>query len=62
MLTVGNLLSTVDIVGEIIEVGPDDHWATGLPLFHVFGLVTVTLSSLRAGVPVTLFPLGCHGH
>ena len=56
MLTVGNLLATVDIVGEITAVGPDDHWATGLPLFHVFGLVTVTLSSLRAGVPVTLFP------
>lgn len=56
MLTVGNLLATVDIVGEITAVGPDDHWATGLPLFHVFGLVTVTLSALRAGVPVTLFP------
>lgn len=56
MLTLGNLLSTVDIVGELIDVGEDDRWATGLPLFHVFGLVTVTLSALHAGVPVTLFP------
>ena len=56
MLTVGNLLATVDIVAEITALEPHDRWATGLPLFHVFGLVTVTLSALRAGVAITLFP------
>lgn len=56
MLTVSNLLSTVQIVREMIDVQDGDRWATGLPLFHVFGLVTVTLSALTAGVPVTLFP------
>jgi long-chain acyl-CoA synthetase len=40
----------------MIDVQDGDRWATGLPLFHVFGLVTVTLSALTAGVPVTLFP------
>jgi len=56
MLTVSNLLSTVQIVREMSDVQDGDRWATGLPLFHVFGLVTVTLSALAAGVPVTLFP------
>lgn len=56
MLTVSNLLDTVGIVREMIDVQDDDRWATGLPLFHVFGLVTVTLSALTSGVPITLFP------
>ena len=56
MLTVSNLLATVEIVREMIDVQDGDRWATGLPLFHVFGLVTVTLSALTAGVPITLFP------
>ncbi|WP_152349024.1 AMP-binding protein [Brevibacterium sp. CFH 10365] len=56
MLTLGNFISATDIVREMIETTPSDRSATGLPLFHVFGLAAVTLPAMSAGAPVTLFP------
>ena len=56
MLTLGNFISATDIVREMIEATPADRSATGLPLFHVFGLAAVTLPAMSAGAPVTLFP------
>ena len=56
MLSLGNFVSATDIVREMIRIAPDDRSATGLPLFHVFGLAAMSLPALSAGVPVTLFP------
>lgn len=41
-------------VVETIEITPDDHFGTALPLFHVFGQVTVLRTAYEAGLPVTL--------
>lgn len=56
MLSLGNFVSATDIVREMIMITPDDRSATGLPLFHVFGLAAMSLPALAAGVPLTLFP------
>lgn len=56
MLSLGNFVSATDIVRQMIRITPDDRSATGLPLFHVFGLAAMSLPALSAGVPVTLFP------
>lgn len=56
MLTLGNFVSATDIVRQMIEADPSDRSATGLPLFHVFGLAAVTIPAMSAGAPVTLFP------
>lgn len=39
---------------EVIEITPDDHFGTALPLFHVFGQVTILRTAYEAGIPLTL--------
>lgn len=56
MLSVGNFIATTDIVKEMTQTSPEDRSATGLPLFHVFGLADMALPALSAGAPLTLFP------
>lgn len=56
MLSLGNFIATTDIVKEMTQTSPDDRSATGLPLFHVFGLADMALPALSAGAPLTLFP------
>lgn len=56
MLSLGNFIATTDIVKEMTQTTPEDRNATGLPLFHVFGLADMALPALSAGVPLTLFP------
>ncbi|WP_240372398.1 class I adenylate-forming enzyme family protein [Brevibacterium zhoupengii] len=56
MLSLGNFIATTDIVKEMTKTSPDDRSATGLPLFHVFGLADMALPALSAGAPLTLFP------
>jgi long-chain acyl-CoA synthetase len=56
MLSLGNIISSTDVVHEMVKLNPDDRSATALPLFHVFGLTAMTMPALSAGVPVTLLP------
>ncbi|WP_029089837.1 class I adenylate-forming enzyme family protein [Brevibacterium album] len=56
MLTLGNLTTAARTVRGLVQATEDERWATGLPLFHVFGLAAVVLPALSMGQPVTLFP------
>ncbi|MCQ9369148.1 long-chain fatty acid--CoA ligase [Brevibacterium sp. 50QC2O2] len=56
ILTVDNLVATGRMCCEACGGTPDDVFATALPLFHVFGLVSVLLSAMNCGAPITLLP------
>lgn len=56
MLTVGNLLTAGRVGKEISGATSSDDFGTALPLFHVFGLVSVSLIALTAGASLTLLP------
>jgi long-chain acyl-CoA synthetase len=45
--------SAHSVIGAI-EVTAADHFGTALPLFHVFGQVTILRTAYEAGIPVTL--------
>ncbi|RLV55342.1 AMP-dependent synthetase [Aeromicrobium phragmitis] len=53
-LTHHGIRGSAQSVIEAIEVTDDDHFGTALPLFHVFGQVTVMRTAYEAGVPITL--------
>ncbi len=55
-LTVGNLMSAARISNQLAQATETDRFGTALPLFHVFGQASVMLSSLRAGVSLSLVP------
>lgn len=53
-LTHHGIRASARSVIEAIAVTSADHFGTALPLFHVFGQVTVMRTAYEAGVPVTL--------
>lgn len=53
-LTVGNIASCADAFRQVLQLQPDDRWATGLPLFHVYGQAVVMHTALTAGCSLTL--------
>ncbi|WP_433756257.1 long-chain-fatty-acid--CoA ligase [Nocardia sp. CA-135398] len=48
-LTVANLTETARIFTDQLQLGPDDRFGTGLPLFHVYGQAVCLLTALHAG-------------
>ncbi|MFW0783680.1 AMP-binding protein [Gordonia sp. CPCC 206044] len=53
-LTVANINSCVPSFRTVLALGPDERWATALPLFHVFGQGVVMNTSLSTGASLTL--------
>lgn len=56
MLTVDNLLTVGRVGGQISGATSSDRFGTALPLFHVFGLASVSILALSAGASITLLP------
>ena len=55
-LTHGNLESCSTSFIEVLEMQPDDRFATALPLFHIFGQAVVMGTVIRAGGSLSLIP------
>ncbi|TCP51899.1 long-chain acyl-CoA synthetase [Tamaricihabitans halophyticus] len=53
-LTVDALLEAGEISVEARRTSPHDRFATALPLFHIFGQVTVMMAALSAGASMSL--------
>lgn len=53
-LTVGNINACPEAFQTLMAVSPDDRWATGLPLFHVFGQAIVMNGALSQGCSLAL--------
>ncbi|MGV9709901.1 class I adenylate-forming enzyme family protein [Gordonia sp. NPDC003424] len=53
-LTVGNINACPVAFRTLMAVTPDDRWATGLPLFHVFGQAIVMNGALSQGCSLSL--------
>jgi len=53
-LTVTNILEAAKISVEIGHTTAADRFATGLPLFHVFGQISVMMAAITAGASMTL--------
>ncbi|MDQ2851776.1 MAG: long-chain fatty acid--CoA ligase [Actinomycetota bacterium] len=53
-LSVANILDSAEISVQIGRSTPQDRFATGLPLFHVFGQIAVMMSALTAGASLSL--------
>lgn len=53
-LTHHGIQGSAKSVIEAIEITSDDHFGSALPLFHVFGQVTIIRTAYEAGIPVTL--------
>ncbi len=53
-LTVGNVLAAGEISGEISNGTPADRVGSALPLFHIFGQISVMMSALTAGCSLSL--------
>lgn len=56
MLSQANILADVWANQQVIEASPDDVFITTSPLFHVFGLANVMLTSLLAGATLVVLP------
>jgi len=58
VLTHANLLANIRAMGEAMEVGPSDVFASWLPLYHDMGLIGAWLGSLYFAAPlVVMSPL-----
>lgn len=53
-LTVGNINACPVAFRTLMAVTPEDRWATGLPLFHVFGQAIVMNGALSQGCSLSL--------
>ncbi|MFW0793191.1 AMP-binding protein [Gordonia sp. CPCC 205515] len=53
-LTVGNINACPVAFKTLMAVTPEDRWATGLPLFHVFGQAVVMNGALSQGCSLSL--------
>jgi long-chain acyl-CoA synthetase len=53
-LTVANILDAGEISVEIGRSSAADRFGTGLPLFHIFGQISVMMAALTAGASVSL--------
>ncbi|WP_375001672.1 class I adenylate-forming enzyme family protein [Aeromicrobium sp. CTD01-1L150] len=51
-----NIVLSGESVIEALGVSADDRWASALPLFHVFGQVTVMRTAFHAGASLSLLP------
>ena len=56
MLTHRNLLSNVDSVRAMLEMGPGDTIITVLPMFHAFAATACMLTGLRVGAQLAAVP------
>lgn len=55
-LSHAGIIASAQSIIEALEVTKHDRWASALPLFHVFGQVTVMRSVLHAGATMSLLP------
>lgn len=53
-LTVGNILDAGVISVEVRRSSPSDRFGTGLPLFHIYGQISVMMAALTAGASISL--------
>lgn len=53
-LTVGNILTAGEISAEIGRSSARDRFATALPLFHIFGQISIMMAALTAGASLSL--------
>lgn len=53
-LTHGGVIASAESIIEALDITQDDRWASALPLFHVFGQVTVMRTVLHAGAAMSL--------
>ena len=59
LLTHRSLLANLRVIGEVLDVQPDDVGVSWLPLYHDMGLIGAWLMPLYFGIPVSIFsPLG----
>ena len=56
MLSQANILADVWANQQVIEASPEDTFITTSPLFHVFGMTNVMLTSLLAGATLVILP------
>ena len=54
VLSHANLLANIRVMGEVLEVGPDDVFVSWLPLYHDMGLIGAWLGSLHFAVPLVI--------
>jgi len=54
MLSHANLLANIRVMGEVLEVGPDDVFVSWLPLYHDMGLIGAWLGSLHFAIPLVI--------
>ena len=54
VLTHANLLANIRAMGEVMEAGPTDVFASWLPLYHDMGLIGAWLGSLYYAAPLVL--------
>lgn len=55
-LSHAGLLASARSLTEALSVTKEDRWASALPLFHVFGQVTIMRTILEAGARMVLLP------
>lgn len=53
-LTVDNILAAAEISVEISDGSPAERIGTGLPLFHIYGQISVMMAALTAGCSLSL--------
>ena len=54
VLSHANLLANIRVMGDVLEVGPDDVFVSWLPLYHDMGLIGAWLGSLHFAVPLVI--------
>ena len=54
VLSHANLLANIRVMGEVLEVGPDDVFVSWLPLYHDMGLIGAWLGSLHFAAPLVI--------
>ena len=55
-LSHAGIIASAQSIIEALDVTKDDRWAAALPLFHVFGQVTVMRTVLHVGATMSLLP------
>ena len=53
-ITHGNLRACAEAFRDVLRLGADDRFATGLPLFHIFGQAVVMGTVVSAGASLSL--------
>jgi acyl-CoA synthetase (AMP-forming)/AMP-acid ligase II len=55
-LTIDNVQCAIRTIGAVLGCRADDRFGTALPLFHVFGQVSVMMTTLSVGGALSLLP------